>query len=182
MKPFERDPRILVLSDVSELTLCRDFNGGILCPYEPLTLPEQKKIFTFAKAKIRARASYDVDDSIDPQYPETWKEVIGRYPAGLDVLKDGLRNFYNTVSDSEATTVSLRINSTYPSWKHAHKEWAAVYPLSGSGTIGFDENGEAYTLPPRHIFAIPPDFEHAAPAALAPAELRVTIALSRPEI
>lgn len=182
MKPFARDPRIILLEDVSEISLCRGFNGAILCPYEPLTGLQETRVLSFAKRKICDRETYDVDDSIDPQYPETWKEIIGRYPPGLDILKDGLRNFYNAVSGGVATTVSLRVNSTYPSWKHAHKEWAAVYTLSGAGTIGFDENGQPYELPRRHVFAIPPDFEHAAPARTAPRELRVTIALSRPEI
>lgn len=182
MKLFEKDTRILVLDDVAHISLYHDFQGALLCPYDPFTKSEQDNIEAFARRMIEGRDMFDADDSIDPLYPETWKEIIEEYPSALDGLKDTLRKAYKDVSGDEATTASLRINSTHPSWKHAHSAWAMVYPVYGSGSIGFDQSGNPYSLPLRHIFAIPPDFEHAAPAALAQGELRVTIALSRPEL
>lgn len=182
---FERDSRILRVDSIGGIAGCKDMfgkAGGILCPYDPLTPAQHAQILDFAQDLVRDRDSFDADDSIDPLYPETWEEIMGPYPPSLDILKDGLRLYYNEIAGVEATTASFRVNSTYPSWKHAHGEWAVVYPVSGTGPVGFDEQGKPYSTPLAHIFGIAPHFEHAAPSTLKPNELRVTIALSRPEV
>lgn len=182
MRLFQNDERVLVLDDVSQLPQAKGFTGGLLCPYDPLSAEERTELLSFARKKVSRYAYFDSEESYDPLYPGSWKEHMRRYPPCLDRVRDELRACYNQVAGVDATTVNFRVNSVYPSYRHAHKDIAMVCAIEGAGSVGFNAQDMPYHTPLRHIFVIGSNFEHAAPAKIDPGDIRVTIILSRPEL
>lgn len=163
MNKFEKDERIVMVDCIAEIPRHRSFFSsiqGVLCPYNPLTVPERETLLDFARSHIAAHGAATIS-------------AQRFFPSFLRPAVEELEYAFSKATGFKREAL-LRINSTHPSSPHAH-ETSLTCTFSGIGTIGVNQQGQEYSVPLDHIFIFHRGIKHMASQYKSPDLPKVTL-------